>query len=139
MYPLLFPLKKGDGVLILFSETGIGNFLAGTGQVADADDQTRFSLTDAIAIPGLWTKKNAPDVSTIELTEAGVLKFMEGIEAFVLGDTLETVLTNFLTPISQIVPGDAVANATALTAIKTAAINMLTELSTIKSGEIKGS
>lgn len=63
---ILFPIKAGDGCLILFSEAGIGNYLAGRGKVTDPDDQSRFSLTDAIAIPGLFPwravpKTNAPD------------------------------------------------------------------------------
>jgi len=139
LFNLLYPLPKGTGCLILFSETGIGNFLAGGGQVVNADDQTRFSLTDAIAIPGLWTSKNAPTVKTIELTEAGVLNLIDGTEPFVLGNVLETILTNFLTPISTITPGDMAQNATALGVIKTAATTMLSVLSTMKSLTIKGS
>ena len=138
-FNLLFPLAKGDGVMILFSEAGIGNYLAGTGQVVNADDRTRFSLTDAVAIPGLWTTKNAPTVKTIELTEAGVLSLMDGTESFVLGDTLELMLNNFLTPISAITPGAVAENAAALTAIKTAATTMLGVLATMKSLKIKGS
>ena len=137
-FNLLYPLTKGDGVLILFSETGIGNYLAGSGQVVNADDRTRFSLTDAIAIPGLWTTKNTPTLSTIELTDSGILELMGGTEAFVLGDTLETVLNNFLTPISNIIPGTMAQNAAALTIIKTAATTMLSALATIKSIKIKG-
>lgn len=57
---LLFPLNPGDGCLLLFSEAGIGNYLAGRGIVSDPDDQSRFSLTDAIAIPGLFPWKKVP-------------------------------------------------------------------------------
>lgn len=138
-FNLLFPLAKGDGVLLLFSEAGIGNYLAGSGQVVNADDRTRFSLTDAVAIPGLWTTKNAPVVDTIELTDAGILELMGGAESFVLGDTLETILTNFLTPIAAITPGAVAENAAALTAIKTAASTLLSSLATMKSLKIKGS
>lgn len=55
----VYPLKKGDGVLLFFSEVGIGNFLKSPG-VQVADDSQRFSLTDCIAIPGLWSPANAP-------------------------------------------------------------------------------
>ncbi len=57
---ILFPIKPGDGCLILFTEAGIGKWLNGKGEIADPDDQGRFSLTDAVAIPGLWTFRNAP-------------------------------------------------------------------------------
>ena len=46
-------LKRGDRVLLVFSEASIGNWIRGKGDV-DAEDETRFSLQDAIAIPGLW-------------------------------------------------------------------------------------
>lgn len=52
---IVFPVKEGDCVLLVFSESGIGGFLASDGsRQVPPDDQSRFSLTDAIAIPGLW-------------------------------------------------------------------------------------
>lgn len=52
---IVFPLQEGDCVLLMFSESGIGNFLASDGaRQVRADEQSRFSLTDAIAVPGLW-------------------------------------------------------------------------------------
>lgn len=57
---VLFPIPAGTGCLILFSEAGIGKYLAGRGEVADPDDQSRFSLTDAMVIPGLWPWKAVP-------------------------------------------------------------------------------
>lgn len=52
-------LPVGSGVTIMFSEAGIGGWLRGT-QDADADDETRFSLHDAVAIPGLWPVSRVP-------------------------------------------------------------------------------
>ena len=52
-------LKRGDRVLLVFSEASIGNWLQGSTD-ADAEDETRFSLQDAIAIPGLWPKGAIP-------------------------------------------------------------------------------
>lgn len=137
-FSLLFPVKKGDGCLISFCESGIGNWIAGSGQEVDADDSTRFSLTDAVCFPGLWASKNVAANKTIELTELGQLVFLEGSESFVKGDTFEVMLNSFLTPISQIVPGDMVANAAALGVIKAAAAAMLASLPTMKSLKIKG-
>lgn len=63
---LLMPLKAGDGVLLCFSEVGVGKFLHGKANViADADDPSRFSLSDCVAIPGLWPFSAVP-----KLTEA---------------------------------------------------------------------
>jgi len=52
-------LKRGDRVLLVFSEASIGNWIRGQGDV-DAEDETRFSLQDAIAIPGLWPSAAVP-------------------------------------------------------------------------------
>jgi len=59
-FSMLFPLKEGDGVLLLFSEVNLGNFLD-SDDIQEADDNQRFSLTDCIAIPGFWSFKNVPD------------------------------------------------------------------------------
>ncbi len=52
-------LATGDGVLLLFTEAGIGNWLQSSAD-APAEDQTRFSLQDAIAIPGLFQPSRRP-------------------------------------------------------------------------------
>ena len=67
---LKFPIKKNDGCALFFSEVGIGNFINGTGEIVDPDDLSRFSLTDAFCIPGLWGKNIPKGTPTIELTDA---------------------------------------------------------------------
>ena len=71
-FQFLFPLKKNDGCLILFSEEGIGAFLKGRAEV-NSDDFARFQFTDAICIPGLWSFKSVPGSpkSTIEIDDSG--------------------------------------------------------------------
>ena len=59
-FALDFPLEKGDGGLIIFAEEGIGDFLNGKVEVT-ADDFSRFNLTDAIFLPGLWGFNNRPE------------------------------------------------------------------------------
>ncbi len=49
---LTFPVVKGDGVLLLFSERSLDRWLSAGGDVAP-DDRRKFDLSDAIAIPGL--------------------------------------------------------------------------------------
>lgn len=53
-FQFTFDIAPGDPVLLLFSEVSLGNWLNGTGGSADPEDSTRFSLHDAIAIPGLF-------------------------------------------------------------------------------------
>lgn len=132
------PLVKGDGVEIIFSEVGIGNFLNGTGGLVDPDDLSRFSLTDAYCIPGLWGKNLPNSTPTFEIDKLGNLILLGGSSPFVKGDDLETLLNNFLTALSNIVPGSMAQNAAALVAIQVAATAALVPLPTIKSIKIKG-
>ena len=52
-------LEPGDGVLLHFSESALGTWLNGS-DIHDPEDETRFSLHDCIAIPGLWQIPQAP-------------------------------------------------------------------------------
>lgn len=99
-FSLLFPVKKGDGCLIVFSEVGIGNYLNNTEEVT-ADDLSRFSLTDAICIPGLWSFNSVPDSKgTIEITEAGVINLNGDSKSFVTHAELNTALQTFITALN---------------------------------------
>ena len=51
-YRLTFPIQRGDGVLLVFSEASMDKWLA-KGGVVDPVDDRRHDLTDAIAVPGL--------------------------------------------------------------------------------------
>jgi len=51
---ITFPLKKGDGCLILFSETCLERYLSAAGEEVEAGDKRKFALSDAICIPGLF-------------------------------------------------------------------------------------
>ena len=48
-----FPLQRGDGVLVIFSERSLDEWLTAGGSVAP-EDKRIMDLTDAIAIPGLF-------------------------------------------------------------------------------------
>ena len=54
-FSITFPLKKGDGVLLVFCETSIDGYHE-TGGVSTQSDSRRHSLTDAVAIPGFFGK-----------------------------------------------------------------------------------
>lgn len=49
---LTYPVKVGDGCLILFSERSLDLWLS-TGGVVTPDDPRKFALSDAICLPGL--------------------------------------------------------------------------------------
>ncbi len=57
---LIFPLQRGDGCLLIFSEAALGSFLEGTDAV-EPETSHRHALTDAICIPGLWSFRSAPE------------------------------------------------------------------------------
>ena len=59
---ITFPLEKGDGVLLLFSERSIEEYCQ-NGTVNAPQDLRRFDITDAVAIPGFFGFKKG---STIE-------------------------------------------------------------------------
>lgn len=46
-----FPIRAGDGCLLIFAETNLDDFLSG----GESDDGRRFDLTDAVAIPGVYS------------------------------------------------------------------------------------
>lgn len=65
---LTFPIEDGDTVLLIFAERNIENFLNQGGEQEPADN-TKFSLSDAVALPGLFpfTEDN-PDPAGEDLT-----------------------------------------------------------------------
>lgn len=51
---ITFPIDKGDGVLLVFSQQGLDVFKSGDGSFASPSDLRMFDRRDAVAIPGLW-------------------------------------------------------------------------------------
>ncbi len=49
-----FPLSRGDGVLIVFTERALERWYS-TGDDSEPGDPRRFDMTDSIAIPGLFS------------------------------------------------------------------------------------
>jgi len=95
LFSFLYPIKKGDGCLIGFCESSIGNFLDGQ-SISEPEDLSRFSLTDAICIPGLWSFKGVPSdtKASIEITEDG-LKIKFGDCLFESDGSKTTINGNF--------------------------------------------
>jgi len=51
---ITFPINRGDGVLLLFSERALERWYS-TGKDSEPGDPRRFDLSDAIAVPGLFS------------------------------------------------------------------------------------
>lgn len=68
-----FPVKVGDTVLLLFSERDISEWLLGGGEQSTPNSRRRFAMTDAIAIPGLYTAQTHlnPNPDNVEITFSG--------------------------------------------------------------------
>lgn len=112
-FNMLWPLQKGDGCLLLFSESPIGNFLNSTLE-QDSDSLDRFALEDCICIPGLHSFKNVPTAKSkievgdddsitfettlgkIKIEPSGNIIFDDGTEPMVLGTTFDNWITSIL-------------------------------------------
>lgn len=53
-FRFVFPLERGDGCLILFSERSLERWLSSNGEEVEPGDNRKNSLSDAICIPGLF-------------------------------------------------------------------------------------
>ena len=60
-----------------------------------------------------------------------------GVTSAVLGNVMVSILNTFCTALASITPGDPAANAAALTTIKTAAVTLQGQLSTILAQKVK--
>lgn len=52
-FRMTFPLEKGDGVLLIFTESALGAWL-NSGNELEPNTPSKYSITDAVAIPGLY-------------------------------------------------------------------------------------
>lgn len=58
---ILFPLSKGDTVLLVFSQRGLDTFKGGNGLPSTPTDFRKFDKRDAVAIPGVWSFSRSPN------------------------------------------------------------------------------
>jgi len=81
-FSLTWPLKAGDGCLLLFSELGIGNYLNSNGKnVVCADDNVRHSLTDAVCVPGVYPSRGIPSsTATMSIDAQGLFEIKNQME-----------------------------------------------------------
>ena len=63
---------KGTGCILLFSSVAIGNYLQNTSSVIQSPENlSKFSLTDAIAIPTIYPSNKRPDKSKAVMITIG--------------------------------------------------------------------
>jgi len=165
---IYIPIKKDDGVLLLFSESPMGNYLNSTTE-QEADDLRRFNLADCIAIPGLWSFKSVPTApdngndffinfqdakitikdktndiiietttGKIKIEKSGNITFNDGTESYVKGNTLANALLALCTTISTATSGTPAQNAAGIETIKTAFSTFNAQINNFKSTQIKG-
>lgn len=87
-FKMSYPLEAGDGVLLLFSERCIEEWVA-NGDYSTPDNPRCFSLTDAIAIPGLFGIKAGKPINSdkeFELEFDDVKMTSDGKKFFFTGD-----------------------------------------------------
>jgi len=60
-----FPLKRGDGVLLIFSERSLEAWL-NSGKELPPTSTAKYSLTDAMAIPGLFSLGQGSQISSAD-------------------------------------------------------------------------
>lgn len=70
---VVFPVNKGDGVLIVFAERALERWLS-SGEDSEPGDPRKFDLSDGVAIPGLFSFRQesfAPNNEDLVVRNAG--------------------------------------------------------------------
>lgn len=70
---LSFPVEVGDTMMLIISQRSISQWLIGNGSATATKDFDNFEITDAVAIPGLYTQSTnlRPNTRDVELKFAG--------------------------------------------------------------------
>lgn len=127
---ITFPLAKGDGVLLVFSERSLEAWKSGNGKVPL--DGRKFDINDAVAIPGLFNKAGAMSPPPANGTDVRGDKILIGNtgkadEPLVLGNILQGNLEDLIDGITDLIAlitsGQAIADPNSgLSTIVTAAV-----------------
>jgi hypothetical protein len=111
-YSITWPVKKGDTVLLLFAEQSLDAWLVNDG-IVDPQGGRRFHISDAIAIPGMRSFRNAldnPDTNALVITANKVkLGSKNAADPVALKSDLDTIKPAILAgidgQISALTPG----------------------------------
>lgn len=109
-FHITFPVKKGDEVLVIFTDKSIDAW-QDQGGISDPDDNRRHHLSDAIAIPGLHN--NTGKIAGVD-TDVITIGKDDGDADFV---ALSTATKNELTKLHDTMRDGFQTTATAITAI----------------------
>jgi hypothetical protein len=108
-----YELKRGDGCLLVFSESSLDGWLNTIGNSAEPEDLRRHSLSDAICIPGLFSFGSPGKVGNNEGLEilyenAALIAKNDGswsingdTKRFVTWDELNTALQTFVSALNS--------------------------------------
>lgn len=93
-----WPVEVGDGVLLVFASSSLDAWLASSVETADDQDDRHHHLTDAIAIPGLYSKAptTAPSDALVVHSTSLKLGGPTAIDRLIKGDTYIGVEDTFL-------------------------------------------
>ncbi len=79
---ITFPVTKGDTGLLIFSQRSIDRWVRGDGSLIDPGDNRKHDISDAIAIPGLFSFSSAlqsdPDNVIIKFSGASIALTPDG-------------------------------------------------------------
>ena len=97
---LTMPVKRGDGVMLVFADRSLDRWLVQGGEVTP-DDRRKHDLSDAIAIPGLYSfadpspQDNNDDVllqyagSSLRMKADGDIEITAGKNVQITGDRID--------------------------------------------------
>jgi hypothetical protein len=103
-----FPLKKGDGCLVICSTIALDDWINSSGDLVFPGDTRKFAATDAFCIPGLFPMKGPGKIGTgsgfeilhesakIQLTDDGKIKINGDSKQLVTYAELASALNTFL-------------------------------------------
>lgn len=83
---ITFPITKGDGCIILFSETSMENYFNSLNNEVEPGDSRKFSLSDAICIPGI-----SPFTTPGQIGDGKSLKIVYKGKTIILNDAGITI------------------------------------------------
>lgn len=131
-FQFTFPLKKGDDCLIIFSERDLSNWIA-KGEDSIPADTKKYDLSDAIAIPGLYSPAVDPktyDDTNVIMSFKGATFKIQPDDKFAIGNsTIELIeaLSDFidLVSTSNCVNGAPLSRSAEMITLKTQIDNFL--------------
>lgn len=104
---ITFPVKTGDTVLLIFSQRSIDRWVRSDGGPVDPQDNRKHDISDAIALPGLFSFSNALQSDP----ENVVIKFSGASIALTPAGAIEIIAPGGVTITGDLdVSGDIVAN-----------------------------